>query len=39
MHNMWYLEKEMATHPSIVAWRIPGTEEPVSMGSQTVEYD
>ena len=31
------LEKEMATHPSILAWRIPGTEEPGglrSMGSQ-----
>ena len=23
------LEKEMATHSSILAWRIPGTEEPV----------
>ena len=22
------LEKEMATHSSILAWRIPGTEEP-----------
>ena len=22
------LEKEMATHPSVLAWRIPGTEEP-----------
>ena len=22
------LEKEMANHPSILAWRIPGTEEP-----------
>ena len=22
------LEEEMATHPSILAWRIPGTEEP-----------
>ena len=22
------LEKEMATHPSILAWRIPWTEEP-----------
>ena len=33
------LEKEMATHSSIVAWRIPRTEEPVrlqSMGSQRV---
>ena len=31
------LEKEMATHSSILAWRIPGTEEPgglPSMGSQ-----
>ena len=23
------LEKEMATHSSILVWRIPGTEEPV----------
>ena len=23
------LEKEMATHSSVLAWRIPGTEEPV----------
>ena len=32
------LEKEMATHSSIPAWRIPGTEEPggpQSMGSQS----
>ena len=31
------LEKEMATHPSILAWKIPQTEEPVGlefMGSQ-----
>ena len=31
------LEKEMTTHPSILAWRIPWTEEPgrlQSMGSQ-----
>ena len=31
------LEKEMATHFSILAWEIPGTEEPgrlQSMGSQ-----
>ena len=31
------LEKAMATHPSILAWRIPWTEEPgklQSMGSQ-----
>ena len=32
------LEKEMATHSSILAWRIPCTEEPgglQSMGSQS----
>ena len=36
------LEKEMATHSSILAWRIPGTEEPgglQSMGSQSVRHD
>ena len=35
-------EKEMATHSSILAWRIPWTEEPgglQSMGSQRVGYD
>ena len=34
------LEKEMATHSSIFAWRIPWTEEPgglQSMGSQELE--
>ena len=33
------LEKEMATHSSILAWKIPWTEEPgrlQSMGSQRV---
>ena len=33
------LEKAMTTHSSILAWRIPGTEEPVglpSMGGCTV---
>ena len=32
------LEKEMATHSSVLAWRIPGKEEPgvlPSMGSQS----
>ena len=32
----------MATHPSILAWRIPGTEEPgglPSMGSHRVGHD
>ena len=36
------LEKEMATHYSILAWKIPWTEEPgalQSMGSQRVGHD
>ena len=36
------LELEMATHSSILAWKIPWTEEPgglQSMGSQRVEHD
>ena len=36
------LQKEMATHSSILAWRIPQTEEPgglQSMGSQRVRHD
>ena len=36
------LEKNMATHSSILAWRIPQTEEPhglQSMGSQTVGHE
>ena len=34
------LEEKMATHSSILAWRIPWTEEPVQyMGSQRVGYD
>ena len=36
------LEKEMATHSSILAWRIPWTEKPggqQSMGLQTVGHD
>ena len=50
MHELWVqslgledpLEKEMATHSSILAWEIPWTEEPgrlQSMGSQTVRHD
>ena len=27
------LEKEMATHSSVLAWRIPGTEEPDGLPS------
>ena len=36
------MEKEMATHSSILAWRIPGTEEPgglPSLGSHRVRHD
>ena len=35
-------EKEMATHSSVLAWRIPGTGEPgglASMGSHRVGHD
>ena len=50
MHETWVqslgwkdpLEKEIATHSSILAWRIPWTEEPggvQSMGSQRVGLD
>ena len=36
------LEKEMATHSSVLAWRIPGTVEPdglLSLGSHRVGHD
>ena len=36
------LEKEMGTHPSILAWKIPWTEDPgrlQSMGSHRVGHD
>ena len=36
------LEKEMATHSSVLAWRIPGMAEPgglPSMGSHRVGHD
>ena len=36
------LEKEMATHSSIIAWKIPGTGEPgglPSMGLHRVRHD
>ena len=36
------LEKEMGTHSSILAWKIPWTEEPgrlQSMGSHRVRHD
>ena len=36
------LEREMATHSSVLAWRIPGTVEPgglLSVGSHRVRHD
>ena len=36
------LEKEVATHSSVLAWRIPGTGEPgglLSLGSHRVGHD
>ena len=36
------MEKEMATHSSILAWKIPWTKDPgrlQSMGSQRVRHD
>ena len=36
------LEEGMATHSSVITWRIPRTEEPgrpQSIGSQRVEHD
>ena len=36
------LEKEMAVHSSVLAWRVPGTAEPgglLSMGSHRVRHD
>ena len=40
--NFHALEKEMATHSSVLAWRIPGTEKPdglPSLGSHRVGHD
>ena len=50
MQEMWVrslgledlLEKEIASHSSVLAWEIPWTEEPgrvQCMGSQRVDYD
>ena len=41
-HALLHLEKEMATHFSVLAWKIPGLGEPgglPSMGSQRVRHD
>ena len=40
--HFYALEKEMATHSSVLAWRIPGMEEPgglLSVGSHRVGHD
>ena len=40
--HFYTLEKEMATHSSVLAWRIPGMGEPgglPSMGSHRVRHD
>ena len=47
VQDMWFLpwdgeeplEKEMATHSSILAWRIPWTEEPGGLQSMGKESD
>ena len=43
LHFHFYtLEKEIATHSSVLAWRIPGMGEPgalLSMGSHRVGHD
>ena len=33
------LEKEMATHSSTLAWKVPWTEEPGGLESQRVGHD
>ena len=41
-HLCLHLEKEMATHSSVLAWRIPGTGEPaglLSLGLHRVGHD
>ena len=40
--HFYALEKEMATHSSVLVWRIPGMGEPgglLSMGSHRVGHD
>ena len=42
INRLLALEKEMATHSNVLAWRIPGTGEPgrrPSMGSHRVGHD
>ena len=40
--TVYCVEKEMATHSSVLAWRIPGMVEPgglPSMGSHRIRHD
>ena len=40
--SLYALEKEMASHSSVLAWRIPGMGEPgglLSLGSHRVRHD
>ena len=40
--KVYIMEKEMATHSSVLAWTIPGTGEPgglLSLGSHRVRHD
>ena len=42
LNYTYQMEKEMATHPIVLAWRIPGSGEPgglPSMGSHRVGHD
>ena len=42
LSKLWELEKEMATHSSVLAWRIPETGEPgglPSLGSHRARHD
>ena len=42
INRLLALEKEMATHSNVLAWRIPGTEEPgrrPSVGLHRVRHD
>ena len=42
LNYTYQMEKEMATHPSVLTWRIPGSGEPgglPSMGSHRVGHD
>ena len=42
INRLLALEREMATHSNVLAWRIPGTEEPgrrPSMGSHRVGHN